>query len=41
MIVSELSPVALAGRTLSLFADEAADDSEQSKTLMLVMDGIN
>ena len=40
VIVSELSPVALAG-TLSLFADEAAADSEQSKTLMLVMDGIN
>ena len=41
VIVSELSPVAFAGRTLSLFADEAAADSEQSKTLMLVMDGIN
>ncbi len=41
VIVSELLPVALTGRTLSLFADEAAADSEQSKTLMLVMDGIN
>ncbi len=41
VIVSELSSVALAGRNLSLFADEAAADSEQSKTLMLVMDGIN
>jgi len=41
VIVSELSPLALAGRTLSLFADEAAADSEQSKKLMLLMDGIN
>jgi len=41
VIVSELSPAALAGKTLSLFADEAAADSEQSKKLMRVMDGIN
>ena len=39
--MSKLLAVAFAGRTLSLFADEAAADSEQSKTLMLVMDGIN
>ena len=41
VIVSKLLAVALAGRTPSLFADEASADSEQSKTLMLVMDGIN
>ncbi len=41
VVVSELSPIALAGRTLSLFADEALADSEQSKTLMQIMDGIN
>ncbi|TLU82523.1 MAG: Y-family DNA polymerase [Chlorobium sp.] len=41
VIVSELSPVELAGRTLSLFADDEPADSEQSKKLMKVMDGIN
>jgi len=41
VIVSELSPAALAGRVLSLFADDVPADSEQSRTLMRVMDGVN
>jgi DNA polymerase V len=41
VVVSELSPAALAGRTLSLFADDVPADSEQSKKLMRLMDGVN